>query len=64
MLSIISAESQSNTLMGMLSLGAMLLISALLITSAKAPGEAKARYGKGNISLRPTQRKRLERNTH
>lgn len=62
--SYINAESQSSTLMGMLSLGAMLLISALLIASAKTPGETKARYGKGNISLRPAQRKRLERNTH
>lgn len=62
--SYINAESQPNTMMGMLSLGAMLLISALLIASAKTPGETKARYGKGNISLRPAQRKRLERNTH
>ena len=62
--SYINAESQSNTLMGMLSLGAMLLISALLIASAKTPGETKARYGKGNISLRPAQRKRLEGNKH
>ena len=62
--SYINAESQSSILMGMLSLGAMLLISALLIASAKTPGETKARYGKGNISLRPAQRKRLEGNKH
>ena len=62
--SYINAESQPNTLMGMLSLGAMLLISALLIAFAKAPGAAKAQHRKGNISLRPAQRKRMERNKH
>lgn len=57
--SYINAESQANPLLGMLSLIAMVLLSALLVAATKMPGDAKARPEKSNIFLRPAQRERL-----
>lgn len=46
--------------LAVISLGSMLMISVLVITNAKVPGEVKRKHKKGNISRRPAQRERLQ----
>lgn len=57
--SYIAAESKASFPLAIASLGTMLLISVLIISFSKTPGDTKAKYKKKNISLRPAQRARL-----
>lgn len=60
--SYIDAKSDASVPLGIASLSAMLLISIIIVTISKAPGDAKAKRKESNISLRPAQRERLKAN--
>lgn len=60
--SYINAKSKASVPLGIASLGAMLLVSILIVGISKTPVEAKAKQKKNSISLRPAQRERIQSN--
>lgn len=58
--SYINAKDSANVPLGLASLGTMLLLSVLIITVSKTPGETKTKHKRSNILLRPAQRERLK----
>lgn len=60
--SYINSKSNANVPLGLVSLGAMLMISVFIIAISKTPEAAKTKHKKSNISLRRAQRERLKAN--
>lgn len=62
--SYIGAKSKASVLLGIVSLGMMLLLSAFIILISKTPEEIKIKRKKNNLSLRPAQRERIKTNRY